>query len=109
MCPWNGLDAIMGNAQPTMKGMSRLRSPLLAIPIIGMIWIELVYLSFTAFFLATTGGVPFFVFFWSPFMILLPISIVLVLKKPRVGYILATVIAALGLVSFSDGGHGVEI
>ena len=99
----------MSDTNPAMRGLSRLWSPLVSIPIIGMTYIELVYLTFTSFFIATTGGVPSFVFYWSPFMILMPISIILIWKRPRIGYILAAIVAGLGLAFFSDGGFGVEI
>ncbi len=88
---------------------SRLRSPLVAVPIIGMIYIELVYLVFILFFAVSTGGIPFFVVFWAPFMILMPVAIFAIWRKPRIGYVLTTVMAVLALALFGDGGHGVEI
>ncbi len=99
----------MSDSKPAAQGLSRLRSPIVLIPIAGMTWIELVYLSFTAFFIATTGTVPFFVFYWSPFMMLMPIAILVIWKRPRIGYILAAIVAGLGLACFSDGGFGVEV
>src|SRR5437867_8288310 len=88
---------------------ARFRSLLFSIPIVGMIYVELVYLAFTLFFILATGGVPFFVFFWLPFMILIPVATLLIWRRPRIGYIVATVLAVLALAFFGDGGHGVEI
>src|SRR3989442_155866 len=88
---------------------SRFRSPLVSVPIVGMAYVELVYVTFTLFFIVTTGGVPFFVFFWLPFMILMPVSILVVWRRPRIGYVMTTVLAVLALGFFGDGGHGVEI
>ncbi len=88
---------------------SRFHSPSVAVPVIGMIYIELVYLVLTLFFVVSTGGIPFFVFFWAPFMILMPVAIFVIWSKPRFGYVLTTVLAFLALAFFGDGGHGVEV
>ncbi len=88
---------------------SRFQSPLVAVPIIGMVYTELFYITWSIFFFSYLGSLPFFVIFWAPFMILMPISIITIWRKPRVGYPLAAVTAAVALALFADGGHGVEV
>ena len=74
-----------------------------------MVYTELFYLTSSIFFLVSQGSLPIFVFYWTPFMILLPLSILLIWRKPRIGYPLAAISRAVALALFGDGGHGVEI
>ena len=76
---------------------------------LGTVFIDAWYVAASIFFLITTGQVPFFVYFWIPFMIALPIASFITYHRSRPGYIVYLVLGILGLILFSDGGHGVEI
>ena len=87
----------------------RLKSPNFLVPFLATVFIDAWYVAASIFFLVSSGQLPFFVYFWLPFMILLPVAAFVTYKRPRGGYIFYAVLGVLGLVFFSDGGHGVEI
>jgi plastocyanin len=87
----------------------RLHSANFLIPFLVTVFIDAWYIAASIFFLVTTSQLPFFVYFWLPFIVLLPVAAIVTYKRPRVGYIFYAILGILGLTFFSDGGHGVEI
>ncbi|HZD13404.1 MAG TPA: hypothetical protein VE177_07800, partial [Candidatus Binatus sp.] len=88
---------------------SRFHSTHFLVPILGTLFIDAWYLSASLFFVLATGQLPFFVYFWMPFMIGLPITALVTWYRPKIGYLVYAILAGLGLILFSDGGHGVEV
>ena len=99
----------MSDSQAKASLRQRLRKPNFFVVFLGTLFIDGWYVAASIFFLVATGALPFFVYFWLPFMIALPIAALITYLRPSLGFIIYLVLGLLGLALFGDGGHGVEI
>ncbi len=99
----------MESKSKTQTSASRFRSPTILVPFAGLVFVDLIFLTYMLLFVATLGTLPIFAIIWIPFIIVNLAAAVGIWRRSRAGYIAAAAVSAVALALFGDGGHGVEI
>lgn len=87
---------------------ARLRSPLILIPVAGLVYADLFLVYLIVQTLVTTGTIDVFTIFYLPFLTVYTLAIVGIWRRPKLGYIATAIASALSLALFGALGNPIS-